>query len=335
MGYWTNKSVLVTGGAGFIGSHLVERLLADQARVTVVGRSADRLRKAIGDRMNEVNFLEGDLKSADFTRDACNGVEAVFHLAAQVAGVGYNSQHAGTIYAQNLAGGINMIDAAARTGVERFLLVSSACVYPRHCSIPTPETEGFVDDPEPTNLGYGWAKRALEVQARCYAEEFPMKIAIARPYNGYGPRDDFDWETSHVIPALIRKAVERQNPIRVWGDGLQTRSFLYVDDFVEGLMLTLERYAVCDPVNIGTDEETTIGDLIRMIVDLTGNHSEIVFETDKPRGQPRRAGDFTKAREKLGFAAQTNLKDGLAKTINWYKETGAVDETNARVAHSQ
>jgi GDP-L-fucose synthase len=335
MSFWSGKSVLVTGGAGFIGSHLVERLLGDGARVRVVGRNPERLRAAIGENISQVEFLAGDLLAPSFAEGACDGMEAVFHLAAQVAGIGYNSRHQGTIYTKNLLSGLNVIDAAARGGVERLLLVSSACVYPRDCSIPTPESEGFRDDPEPTNLGYGWAKRALEVQARCYAQEFPMKIAIARPYNAYGPRDDFAWETSHVIPALIRKAVEHHDPIIVWGDGTQTRSFLYVDDFVAGLLLALERYAVCDPVNIGTEEETTVGELVRMIIELSGSNSQTVLDTEQPHGQLRRVGDFSKTREKLRFVPTVSLREGLARTIQWYKENEGINETHAGVAYAK
>jgi GDP-L-fucose synthase len=199
-------------------------------------------------------------------------------------------------------------------------LTSSACVYRRHCLVPTPESEGFVDDPEPSNLGYGWAKRFLEVQGRCYAQEYPIKIALPRPYNAYGPRDDFDWETSHVIPALIRKVVEGHNPIEVWGDGSQTRSFLYVSDFVEGLMLITERYPKCEPINIGSDEEVTIAKLIKQIIEIAGSQTEIEFNLSKPGGQPRRIGDYTKAHEILGFEPKVSLDEGLRRTITWYQE---------------
>ena len=320
MTYWAGKSVLLTGGTGFIGSHLVEALLARGAHVRIVGRNRERLQAVLGERADQVEFLEGDLMSSAFVCRACAGMEAVFNLAAQVAGVGYNSRHPGTIFTNNVAIGLNVLDAAAREGVERFLCVSSACVYRRHCTVPTPESEGFLDDPEPTNFGYGWAKRLLEIQARCYAQEFPIKIGIVRPYNAYGPRDNFEWETSHVIPALIRKAVERHDPIMVWGDGTQTRSFLYVSDFVEGLLLALECYPECDPVNIGTDEEVTIADLVRMIVELVGSKARIVFDASRPAGQPRRNGDFSKAREKLGFEPEVSLKEGLYRTIRWYTE---------------
>jgi GDP-L-fucose synthase len=244
----------------------------------------------------------------------------VFHLAANVAGVGYNSTHPGSILFDNATAGLNILEAAVRSDVERILLTSSACVYRRHCAIPTPESEGFLDDPEPSNLGYGWAKRFLEVQARCYVEEYPIKIALPRPYNAYGPRDDFEWETSHVIPALIRKVVEGHNPLEVWGDGSQTRSFLYVSDFVEGLILTMEHYAECDPVNIGSNEEVTIAELIELIIQLVGNETQIEFDLDKPGGQPRRIGDYSKAYEVLGFEPQVPLAEGLHHTIKWYQE---------------
>lgn len=320
MSFWQGKRVLVTGGSGFIGSFLVERLLAEGATVRVCGRTRAKLEKMMGATAAQVEFLEGDLASLDFAERACRRQEAVFHLAANVAGVGYNSTHPGSIFFDNGTIGLNILEAAVRAGVERIGLTSSACVYRRHCTVPTPESEGFVDDPEPTNLGYGWAKRMLEVQARCYVEQYPIKIALPRPYNAYGPRDDFEWETSHVIPALIRKVVEGHNPIKVWGDGSQTRSFLYVTDFVEGLLLTLERYPECEPVNIGSEEEVTIAGLIRLIIDIAGSDAQLEFDLSKPGGQPRRIGDYTRAREKLGFQTQVPLVEGLRRTIGWYLE---------------
>ncbi|MCB0208388.1 MAG: SDR family NAD(P)-dependent oxidoreductase [Anaerolineae bacterium] len=320
MSFWRGKRILVTGGAGFIGSHLVEQLLGAGAQVRVCGRSRQKLFDKIGSAANEVEFLEGDLADLEFAEQACRQQEAVFHLAAMVAGVGYNSTHPGSILFDNATIGLNILEAAVRQDVERISLTSSACIYRRYASVPTPEVEGFLDDPEPSNLGYGWAKRFLEVQARCYVEQYPIKIALPRPYNAYGPRDDFDWETSHVIPALIRKVIEGQNPIKVWGDGSQTRAFLYVTDFVAGLMLSLEHYATCDPVNIGSEEEVTIAALIQMIIDLVGSEAEIAFDTSQPGGQPRRIGDYTKAHEIFNFEAQVPLAEGLRRTITWYKE---------------
>lgn len=317
--FWNGRRVLVTGGSGFIGSHLAEMLLAGGARVRVVGRSHDRFRRVLGACAGDMEFLEGDLAEADFAQRACAGQDAVFHLAAKVAGVGYNVSHPGTILYANSIIGAQVLEAAARAGVERVLLTSSACVYRRHCAIPTPESEGFLDDPEPTNLGYGWAKRMLEVQGRTYAQEHGLQVALPRPYNAYGPRDDFDWETSHVIPALIRKVVEGQNPLQVWGDGSQTRSFLYVTDFAAGLMATLEKYPVCEPVNLGADEEITIAELIRLIARVAGREVELQFDLTKPSGQPRRIGDYTRAKTELGWQAQVPLAEGLRETLAWYE----------------
>lgn len=325
MSFWSGRRTLVTGGSGFIGSHLVDRLLQEGASVRVVGRSRNRFKKTIGPVASDVEFFEGDLRLPDCADRVCKNIDAVFNLAARVAGAGWNSAHSGSMFTENLALGLHILDGAVRHEVERVLCVSSACVYRRHCAVPTPESEGFVEDPDPSNFGYGWAKRALEVQAHAYSEEYPIKIGIVRPYNGYGPRDNFDWETSHVIPALIRKVVEGQDPLVVWGDGTQTRSFLYVSDFVEGLMLTLEKHPVPDPVNIGTDEEITIGELIRLIIRLTGSSVRLQFDTSKPTGQPRRNGDFGKARKILGFEPRVPLEQGMKQTIDWYLANRSVD----------
>lgn len=319
MSFWHSQRVLVTGGSGFIGSHLAEMLLAEGAAVRVCGRSAAKFERVLGARAGDIEFVEGDLDDLAFARRACAGQTAVFHLAAKVAGVGYNVAHPGSILFANTGLGSNLLEAAVRANVERVLLTSSACVYRRHCAIPTPETEGFLDDPEPTNLGYGWAKRLLEVQARCYAQEYGLKIALPRPYNAYGPRDDFDWETSHVIPALIRKVVEGQNPLLVWGDGSQTRSFLYVTDFAAGLIAALEKYPECDPVNLGADEEITIAALIRLIAQTAGREINPRFDLSQPSGQPRRIGDYTKAKAKLGWQARVPLAEGLRQTLAWYE----------------
>lgn len=199
------------------------------------------------------------------------------------------------------------------------MVVSSACVYPRNCTIPTPEEEGFKDSPEPTNDGYGWAKRMAEFIGEAYHREFGMKIAIARPYNCYGPRDHFDAQTGHVIPALIKRIFDGEDPLIVWGNGEQSRAFLYVEDFARGLIEVTEKYAVCDPINIGTDEEIKIKDLVKLILELSGKNPSICFDTSKPTGQPRRNCDNTKALKKIGFHAQINVREGLSNTIDWYK----------------
>jgi GDP-L-fucose synthase len=322
MSFWTGRRILVTGGSGFVGSHLVERLTEEGARLRVIGRSAKRYQGMLGPVAARTEFMEGDLGDPAVGNAACRDQEMVFHLAAHVGGVGYNSAHPGTLLYENARVGLNVLDAAAKLGLERALLTSSACVYRGNSSVPTPENEGFLDDPEITNLGYGWSKRLLEVQARCYASQFPIKIALPRPYNSYGPRDDFAVETSHVIPSLIRKVMAGDDPIEVWGDGTQTRSFLYVSDFVEGLLRTMELHAECDPINIGSDEEVTVGDLVHLIVKLCGSRARVRFDPSRPSGQARRIGDYSRARSLLGFAAKVPLAVGLERTIEWYRSSG-------------
>ena len=322
-GFWSNRRVLVAGGCGFVGSHLVERLLALGARVTVADRRADVTGRLPADVARDVTYLVGDLREASFAAQAVASAEAVFNLAAIVGGVHYNSTHPGSLFADNVMVGVTLLEAARRAGAERCCVVSSACVYPRFPKVPTGEDQGFLEDPEVTNLGYGWAKRVLELQARFYAEQYGMKIAVARPYNIYGPRDDFEWETSHVIPALIRKVLEGADEIEVWGDGTQTRSFLYVADAVEGLLLLTEKRPTAEPVNLGTAEEVSIADLSRRIIRIAGSAAELRFNTDRPRGQPRRKGDFTRAREWIGHEPAVRLDEGLRHTIEWYRRERA------------
>ncbi len=316
--FWSDKKVLVTGATGFIGSHLVETLAEKKAVIRAVGRNCASLKKLPTLAGASLEIVEGDLKSAGFADKVCKDVDVVINLAAEVAGVGFNSTHPATMFMNNLAVALPVLDAAVRAKVERFLCVSSACVYARFASVPTKEEEGFLDDPDPSNFGYGWAKRVLEIQARCYAQEFPIKIGIARPYNSYGPRDNFAVETSHVIPALIRRLVEGEDPMVVWGDGSQSRSFIYVTDFVDGLLAVAEHSTDCDPINIGSDEEITIRDLVHLLAEMTQSKSKIVFDTSRPTGQPRRNGDFVKAFEKTKFKAKTPLKEGLKRTVEWY-----------------
>ncbi len=244
----------------------------------------------------------------------------MLHLAVKQGGLGYSIKNQSVMFRENMLSFLNVIEAARLENVERMLTTSSACVYPRFCTIPTPETEGFLDEPEPTNSGYGWSKRMAEKMSQWYVEQYGMKIAIARPYNAYGPRDNFDLETSHVIPALIRRIMEGEDPVLVWGSGKQSRAFLYVTDFARGLLEVTEKYPVGDPINIGTDEEVTVGKLVSDICRIAGKQPKIVFDTTKPEGQPRRNCDTRKAKEKVGYTAQLSLEEGLTKTIQWYRE---------------
>lgn len=323
MSFWEGKRVLVTGGAGFIGSHTVELLVNKGAKVRVIDNLENGTLKNLEVVKKKIEFVKGDLRVLDECIKAAKNQEVVLNVAAKVGGIGFNKAHPGTMFRDNILINTNMLEAARVADVERFLVVSTACVYRRDCTIPTPESEGFEGVPEPTNEGYGWAKRMAEVQGRAYAKEFGMKIGIVRPYNAYGPRDHFDPEKSHVIPALIRRVFNKENPLVVWGDGNQTRAFLYVTDFARGIVTAIEKYPIPDPINIGTDEEVKIKELVNMIVKLSGLKPKVEFDTSKPAGQPRRNCDTRKAKEKTGFEAEVKLNEGLKKTIEWYKNEKA------------
>lgn len=324
--FFAERHVLVLGGSGFIGSHVVEALLALQARPVVLSRSAspDFLRH-LGDR---VMLRQGRLERAEDAAAAMQGVSVVLNLAASVAGIAWNAAHPASMFMDNIEIFSGALRAAAAAKVERFLVTSSACVYPRFCTIPTPEQEGCRDEPEPTNAGYGWAKRMEEFLARAAMQEFGMSIAVARPYNAYGPRDDFAAGTSHVIPALIRKAVESADgSFPVWGDGSHSRGFLYVDDFARGLLEVAARYPQADPVNIGAAEETTIRTVAERIAfhvgQRLGSPRHPVFNPQGLTGQPRRACDTRKARAVLDYEARVPFDQGLRRTIDWYIDTCA------------
>ena len=316
--FWTGKKVLVTGGTGFIGSFVAELLLQKGAKVTATTKSG-RL-KNVSHLIKDLRIKKTDLTDPKETHKITKNQDIVLNLASKVAGIQFNINHPATMFSDNIKIAQNIASASVKNNIERLLMVSSACVYPRNCIIPTPETEGFLLDPEPTNLGYGWAKRVEELIARFHYQEFGLKVAIARPYNAYGPRDNFDPEISHVIPGLIKRVFDDENPLVVWGSGKQTRSFLYAEDLARGLLEIAEKYPEADPINIGTDEEVTIAHLAKIIVNLSRKNTKIVFDKTKPDGQPKRNCNTEKAKEKIGFKAKKNLEEGLKNTIDWYKK---------------
>ena len=318
MSFWDGKKVLVTGGAGFIGSHLVERLIQENAEVRITDNLENGSPGNLGSCRDRIEFIKSDLTQPMSCQLAVRDREIVFNFAARVGGVDYNMKHPATMFTQNVLISTLMLEAAREEAVARYLCVSSACVYPRYCTIPTPEAEGFNAEPEPTNKGYGWAKRIAEIQAQTYAQEFGMKIAIVRPFNTYGPRDHFEPERAHVIPAIIRRIFDKEDPLVVWGNGEQTTAFVYVTDVVRGMLLAVEKYPKADPLNIGTEEEIKIKDLVNLIVKVSGRSPEILFDSSKPSGQPRRNADVTKARNLIGYQPSVSLEEGLKKTINWY-----------------
>lgn len=319
--FWQNKKVLVTGGTGFIGSHVVEMLLERGAVVRVAtsrGIAGEGARN-LGSVIDSVELVQANLADIAAAERATDGQDIVINAAAKVAGVHWNMKHPATMFRENMLIGMNVLEAAKRSNVERFLVVSSACVYPRYCSLPTPEEEGFKGEPEPTNVGYGWAKRMSEFLGKAYHDEYGMKIGIVRPYNAYGPRDNFDPEHSHVVPGIIYRLISGENPFHLWGDGEQSRSFLYVKDFARGLLEVAEKYPEADALNLGANEEVKIKDLVALIMEISGKTDvPVIYDTSKPTGQPRRCCDTAKAEAKIAWKSEYGLRRGLEETIEWY-----------------
>jgi GDP-L-fucose synthase len=319
--FFAGRDVLVLGGSGFIGSHVTEQLLSLGAKPLVLTRQDDPvfLRHLRG----ELRLIKGSLRDAEITRAATAQASVVMNMAANVAGLEYNAKHPASIFMDNLSVFMSSITAAVDVGVERYLVTSSACVYPRHCSVPTPEEEGFKDSPEPTNAGYGWAKRMEEFLGGAVAQEYGLSVAIGRPYNAYGPRDNFDPTSSHVIPALIRKAIAAEGDVfEVWGDGTHSRDFLYVDDFARGLIEVTARYPQAEAVNLGAAMECTIRQVAETIAaEVSTQTGRLVRPNFNPQGltgQPRRACDTTKAEATIGYKAMVPLQTGLSRTVDWY-----------------
>lgn len=306
--------ILVTGGSGFLGSHVVERLQGN-------GLSRDRI---LVPRSAEYDLVREESVARMF-RDTRPDV--VVHLAAVVGGIGANSERPGEFFYENLMMGVQLMERARLSGVRRFLTVGTVCSYPKHTPVPFREEDLWNGYPEETNAPYGIAKKALLVQGQAYRRQYGFEAVHLLLVNLYGPRDDFDPSTSHVIPALIRKCVEAREEGRdrivVWGDGTPTREFLYVRDAAEGIVLALERYADPEPVNIGSGTEISIRELVGKIVEITGFEGGIEWDDSKPNGQPRRCLDTTRARARFGFAAGTDLGQGLEETVRWYEEARA------------
>lgn len=318
--YFRHKKVVVTGGAGFVGSHVVEMLLEAGAAVTVPVRTSTSL-EYIADVLDRISVVQADLSDrANFIK-AVDGSEVVIHLAAaKGGGIVHSMGHHGSLFRDNMQTSINLMEAVRECQPQRTMLVSSACVYPRDAAVPTPEEDGTRDAPEPTNAGYGWSKRMSEYLALSYVEEFGLNIGIVRPYNTYGPRDDFFKPTNHVIPGIITRLFNGENPLSIWGSGRQTRSFLYVKDSARGILQACAYENVTGPINLGNEEETSIADLARLIVEVSGLDVEITFDPSKPDGQPRRTCDTSKAKRLINYQTQVNLRQGLLETVAWYQD---------------
>jgi len=296
-------NVLVTGGGGFLGSHLVERLRADGLDPFVARRADYDLT-----REEDAARLFADARP-----------ELVFHLAAEVGGIGANRANPGRYWYANLQMGVHMLEEARVNGVQKLVVVGTVCAYPKFTPVPFHEDDLWNGYPEETNAPYGVAKKSLLVGAQAYREQYGLDAIFLLPTNLYGPGDNFDLATSHVIPALIRKMIEPPEEIVLWGDGSPTREFLYVEDCAEALALAASRYDGADPVNIGTGREISIRDLAELIAEITGFTGELRWDTSMPNGQPRRSLDPSRARELFGFQARTPLREGIERTVAWYR----------------
>jgi GDP-L-fucose synthase len=295
--------VLVSGGGGFLGSHLVTRLEDDGHDVFVARRDEYDLTS-----FEETGRMLGDA-----------GAELVFHLAAEVGGIGANRANPGRYWYANLAMGMNVLEQARLSETPKLVIVGTVCSYPKFAPIPFREEDLWDGYPEETNAPYGVAKKSILVGAQAYREQYGVNGIFLVPANLYGPRDNFDLETGHVIAHLIRKMIEADEEVVLWGDGSPTREFLYVDDCVEGLVLAAERYDGPDPVNLGSSHEISIRELAELVADATGYEGRIAWDETKPNGQPRRSVDGSRARELFGFEAKTDLRDGIERTVAWYR----------------
>ncbi|MDF0666482.1 MAG: GDP-L-fucose synthase [Nitrospira sp.] len=309
MSFWSNKCVVVTGGAGFLGSFVVGQLRAKGCRQIVVPRSKDYDLV----QMEAVKRLYSDAKP-----------DMVIHLAARVGGIGANQANPGRFFYDNLMMGTQLIEVGRQLGLKKFIATGTICAYPKFAPIPFKEDDIWNGYPEETNAPYGLAKKMMLVQVQAYRQQYGFNSIVLFPVNLYGPRDNFDLETSHVIPALIRKCVTAketgQASISLWGDGSPTREFLYVEDAVEGILLAAEQYDGDLPINLGTGEEISIRHLAGMIAAEVGFTGQVNWDTTKPNGQPRRCLDVSRAKQLFGFQARHSLRDGLKKTTQWFQD---------------
>jgi GDP-L-fucose synthase len=330
MSFWTNKRVLVTGGAGFLGSFVVEKLRERACKNIFIPRSKDYDLV----QMDAVKRLYQDTKP-----------NIIIHLAANVGGIGANRANPGRFFYDNLMMGVQMMEIGRQSEIEKFVALGTVCAYPKFTPVPFKEEDIWNGYPEETNAPYGLAKKMLLVQAQAYRQQYSFNAIYLLPINLYGPRDNFDPGSSHVIPALIKKCIDAMSKtedkdmrfeanastlqpsasnlqppsITVWGTGKATREFLYVEDCAEGILLATERYNKPDPVNLGTGVEISIKDLIELIAKLTGYKGEVIWDSTKPDGQPRRRLDTSRAEKEFGFKAKTDFEAGLKKTIDWYR----------------
>lgn len=307
--FWKGKNVCVTGGAGFLGSFVVEKLKERNPASIFIPRS----------REYDLVQKEGIL---DLLNDAQPDI--IIHLAASVGGIGANLKHQAEYFYENLMMGTQLMHESWSANVSKFVAVGTICAYPKFAPVPFREEDIWNGYPEETNAPYGLAKKMMLVQSQVYRSQYDFNSIYLLPVNLYGPRDNFDLETSHVIPALIRKSLEAtargDDKMVAWGDGTPTREFLYVEDAADGILLATERYNDSEPVNLGSSFEISIKDLVETIAKVTKFEGEIVWDSTKPNGQPRRKLDVNRAKKLFGFESQISFEDGLARTVDWYTQ---------------
>jgi GDP-L-fucose synthase len=307
--FWARRKVLVTGGAGFLGAHVVGKVRERGCRAVAVPRSRDF----------DLREMESIVRLFERTQP-----DLVIHLAAVVGGIGANRNHPGKFFYDNAIMGLQLMEQARRFGVEKFVAIGTVCAYPKLTLVPFQEAELWNGYPEETNAPYGLAKKMLLVQSQAYRQEYGLNAIYLLPVNLYGPGDNFDPESSHVIPALIHKCLEAveagQEAVVVWGTGRASREFLYVEDAAEAIVLASEHYNDPEPVNVGSGVEICIKDLVELIAELTGFQGRLVWDSTKPDGQPRRCLDTSRAARAFGFRARTDFRQGLMRTIDWYRQ---------------
>lgn len=304
--FWQNKRVLITGGGGFLGSHLIDQLKVLKPKKIVVPRSK-----------------EIDLRDKENCKKIVKNIDIVIHLAANVGGIGYNQEFPGTLFYDNLMMGANLMEESRKAGVKKFVALGTICAYPKITPVPFKEENLWDGYPEETNAPYGLAKKMLLVQSQAYRQQYNFNSIFLLPVNLYGPRDNFNPKSSHVIPALIRKFVEaklKDSPeVIVWGTGKPTREFLYVEDAARAILLATENYDGGDPINIGSSFEISIKELAQTIKKVVGYKGKVIFDKTKPDGQPRRKLDVSLAKKMFGFESAVKFEEGLLKTVRWYE----------------
>ena len=304
--FWKNKRVLVTGGAGFLGLRLVDLLKSLEPAEIIVPRSIDH-----------------DLRDQNVCRELVQNIDVVIHLAANVGGIGYNQKNPGSLFYDNLMMGVQLMEEARKAEVGKFVAIGTICAYPKYTPVPFKEDDLWNGYPEETNAPYGLAKKMMLVQAQAYREQYGFNAIYLLPVNLYGPGDNFNPDSSHVIPALIKKFVDAKESgdteVVVWGTGTPTREFLYVEDAARGILLAAEKYEKPEPVNIGSSFEISITDLAQTVAAVVGFEGEIIFDKTKPDGQPRRKLDVSREEKEFGFRSEVSFE--AAKTVRWYRQT--------------